>query len=58
LQLGETTTVQLPLAAKLLAYLDEVQVTFVVLEEPVTLGLGSSLADIHLEQKIAVVCAK
>lgn len=40
LQPGETTTVQLPLAAKSLAYLDEAQVTFVVLEEPVTLRLA------------------
>jgi beta-glucosidase len=49
LQPGETTTVQLPLAAESLAYLDE---------EPVALRLGSSSADIRLEQKIAVVCAK
>jgi len=58
LQPGETTTVQLPLAAKSLAYFDEAQGTFVVLEEPVTLLIGSSSADIRLEQKIAVVFAK
>jgi hypothetical protein len=48
----------LPLAAKSLAYFDEAQGTFVVLEEPVTLLIGSSSADIRLEQKIAVVFAK
>jgi hypothetical protein len=52
------TIVRLPLAAKSLPYLDDAQVTFVVLEKPVTLRLGSSSADIRLEQKNAVVCAK
>jgi hypothetical protein len=41
-----------------LAYFDEAQGKLVVLEEPVTLRIGSSSADIRLEQKIAVVSAK
>jgi beta-glucosidase len=55
---GETRTVKLPLAAKSLAYFDEAQGKFVVLEEPVTLRIGSSSADIRSEQKVAVVPAK
>jgi beta-glucosidase len=58
LQPGETNTVTLPLAAKSLAYFDEAQGKFVVLEEPVTLRIGSSSADIRVEQKVAVVSAK
>jgi len=54
---GETT-VKSSLAAKSLAYFDEAPGTPVVLEEPVTLRIGSSSADIRLEQKIAVVPAK
>jgi hypothetical protein len=41
-----------------LAYFDETQGKFVLLEEPVTLRIGSSSADIRLEQKVAVVAAK
>jgi hypothetical protein len=48
----------LPLAANSLACFDEAQGKLVVLEEPVTLRIGSSSADIRLEQKIAVVSAK
>jgi len=55
---GETKTVKSSLAAKSLAYFDEAPGTSVVLEEPVTLRIGSSSADIRLEQKIAVVPAK
>lgn len=58
LQPGETKTAKLPLAANSLAYFDEAQGKLVVLEEPVTLRIGSSSADIRLEQKIAVVSAK
>jgi beta-glucosidase len=58
LQPGETKTVKMPLAAKSLAYFDETQGKFVLLEEPVTLRIGSSSADIRLEQKVAVVAAK
>jgi len=54
---GETKTVNLPLAAQSLAYFDEAKSKFVVLEEPVTLRIGSSSADILLEQKISVVAA-
>ncbi len=55
---GETKTVKLPLAAKSLAYFDEAKGEFVVLEEPLTLRIGSSSADIRLEQKVAVVSAR
>ncbi len=55
---GERKTVKLPLATKPLAHFDEAQGRSVVLEEPVTLRIGSSPADIPLEQKIAVVSAK
>jgi beta-glucosidase len=58
LQPGETKTVKMPLAAKSLAYFAEAQGQFVVLEEPVTLRIGSSSADIRLEQKVAVAAAK
>jgi beta-glucosidase len=58
LQPSETKTVKLPLAAKSLARFDEAQGKFVILEEPVTLRIGSSSADIRLEQKIAVIAAK
>ena len=58
LQPGETKTVKLPLAAKSLAYFDEAQGKFVLLPEPVTLRIGSSSADIRMEQKIAVVPAE
>jgi beta-glucosidase len=54
---GETKTVNLPLAAQSLAYFDEAKSKFVVLEEPLTLRIGSSSADILLEQKISVVAA-
>ena len=58
LQPGETKTVKMPLAAKSLAYFAEAQGQFVVLEGPVTLRIGSSSADIRLEQKVAVAAAE
>jgi Fibronectin type III-like domain len=58
LQPGETKTVKLPLATNSLAYFDEAKGKFVVREEPVTLRIGSSSADIRLEQKMAVTGAK
>jgi Fibronectin type III-like domain len=58
LQAGETKTVKLPLATKSLAYFDEAKGEFVVPEEPVTLRIGSSSADIRLKQKMAAARAK
>ncbi len=55
---GETKTVKLPLAAKSLAYFDEPKGEFIVLEEPITLRIGSSSADIRMEKKILVVAAR
>ncbi len=55
---GETKTVNLLLPAKSLAYFDETQGKFVVVEEPVTLRIGSSSADIRIEQNINVIAAK
>jgi beta-glucosidase len=55
---GETKTVKLPLAAKSLGYFNEAQGKFVVVQEPVVLRIGSSSADIRIEQKITVTSAK
>jgi beta-glucosidase len=55
---GKANTVELPLARKSLAYFDEAKGEFVVPEEPVTLRIASSPADIRPKQKMAVARAK
>jgi beta-glucosidase len=54
LQPGETKTVDLRLSARALAYFDETSGQFVVEEEPITVRIGSSSADIRLEETLPV----
>jgi beta-glucosidase len=51
---GETKTVRIPIRAEMLAYWDEHQNQWIVEEEPVSIMVGRSSADIQIKQTIAV----
>jgi beta-glucosidase len=54
LKAGETKTVQIPLAAKDLAYWDVQKKQWVVEDEKVNLMVGGSSADVKVQQTISL----